>query len=99
MKKNSKSVAYNQELAIEENSIKIKIFNYFYHILISKNHINIVSLYILHILEIFQLISYAFSSPHILTWKLSSKSMQIIPIIPSAFRIFPITQFLPNRVN
>ena len=99
MKKSSKSVTYNQELTIEENSIKIKIFNYFYLILISKNHINIGSLYILYILEIFQLISYAFSSPHILTWKLSSKSMKIIPIIPSAFRIFPITQFLSNRAN
>ena len=98
MKKSNKSEEFNQEFIIEDKSIKIKIFNYFYQKLISKNHINIAILYFLYIFEIFQLVSYAFSAPHIFTWKLSNKSMQIVQIIANFFRIFPNIVLMPNRM-
>ena len=40
-----------------------------------------------------QIISFAFSFPHSLTWKMSPKSFQIISIITSSFRIAPLFQF------
>ena len=98
MKRSNKNILYNQELTIEEKSLKLKIFNYFYYIITENNQTNIITLYILHILEIFQLISYVFSAPHIQTWKLPFKIMKIISIATGAFRLYPLIQFVPTKV-
>ena len=99
MKKSNKNMLFNQELTIEEKFLKLKIFNYFYFVIIDKNKTNIITLYILHILEIFQLISFAFSDPHFQTWKLASKNIKMISICTSAFRIFPLSQFISSKIN
>ena len=41
-----------------------------------------------------QLISFAFSYPHISTWKISEKAFEIIEIITSAFRLSPLLRFV-----
>ena len=98
MKISNKNVLYNQEISIEEKSLKSKIFHYFYYILIDQNHNSIITLFILHILETLQFISYAFSDPHIQTWKNSIKSMNIISIITGLFRILPLKIFINNNI-
>ena len=85
----------NQEILIENRAFKLKIFDYFYYILSNKNVTSLFTLYFLHLLEIIQIISYAFSEPHLATWKLSLKSSQNISLITSVFRLYPLLQFVP----
>ena len=98
MKISNKNVLYNQELSKEEKSFKAKIFHYFYCIIIDQNYNSIITLFILHILETIQFISYAFSDPHIQTWKISIKSMNIISISTGLFRISPLKIFVDNKI-
>ena len=65
MKTSKKNIIYNQELSTEEKTLKIKVYNFIYYMITETNKTSIVTLYILHILEIFQLISYAFIEPHL----------------------------------
>ena len=88
----------NQEILIENKSLKFKSFDFFYSILSNKNQTNFFTLYILYILEIIQLISFAFSTPHLLTWKISSKTSLKISIIISSFRLTPLLQFVPSNI-
>jgi hypothetical protein len=53
---------------------------------------------VLYILEIIQLISFAFESPHTNTWKLSSKSFYIITNFISGFRLSPLLRFISFKV-
>ena len=99
MKKSNKNIIYNQELIIEDETIKIKTFNYFYHILTEKNQTSVITLYFLHILELFQFISFAFNKLHLRSWKLSKKGMNIIYIVTNVFRIYPICSFIPSKIN
>ena len=99
MKKSNKNIIYNQELIIEDKAIKIKTFNYFYHIITEKSQISIIALYFLHILELFQFISYAFTALHLKSWKLSNKGEGIIYIATNIFRIYPICIFIPSKIN
>ena len=89
----NKNNFYNQEMSTEEKSLKYKFYDYFYYIIINKNKASLFLLFFFHFLEIIQIISFAFSSPHSLTWKMSPKSFQIINIITSSFRIAPLFQF------
>ena len=64
------------------------------------NNIKETSLFTLcffHSLEIIQIISFAFSSIHIITWKLSNKGY-IISVITSCFRLTPLVQFIPFKI-
>ena len=88
----------NQEILIENKSLKFKSFDFFYSILSNKNQTNFFTLYILYILEIIQLISFAFSAPHLLTWKISSKTSLKISIIISSFRLTPLLQFVSSNI-
>ena len=90
----NKNIIYNQEISTKEKTLRFKIFDYFYYLINDKNKINLFTLYFFHILEIMQLISFAFSYPHILTWKITEKSFYIIMIITSAFRLSPLLRFV-----
>ena len=95
---NNDNFLLNQEVSTEEKSLKLKMFDFFYYILIDKNQTNLFTLYFFHILEIMQLISFAFSNPHILTWKISEKTSDIINIVTSAFRLAPLLRFVSFNV-
>lgn len=86
----SRNSVYNQEALAKNNKIKIKIFEYFYHMLSKKNKTHKFTLCFWHILEIFQIISYAFEKPHLITWKIPSKYMNKFSLIIGVFRISPI---------
>ena len=94
----NKNILDNQGITLEEKNIKLKIFDYFYFIINNKNKTSLFTLYLFHFLETIQIISYAFSFPHSMTWKISLKSFRILNIITSLTRLSPIFQFLPLRV-
>ena len=94
----NKNIFDNQGISTEEKTLKLKIFDYFYYIIINKNKTSLIFLYIFHFLEAIQMISYAFSSPHLLTWKISSKRIRIINIITSGSRLSPLLQFVPFSI-
>ena len=78
-------------------SLKIKVFDYFYYMIINKTQTSFYTLIFSHIIETVQLISFAFSSPHLLTWKLSKKSIKIINLITSGFRLTPLLNLVSFR--
>ena len=88
--KSSKNIYYNQEISSEEKAFKTKIYNFFYLMINEKNQTSVITLYILHILEIIQLISDAFDEPHLMIWKVSYQRIQIIKVILGAVRINPL---------
>ena len=92
--KKEQVVNLNQETSINENSIKFKIYNYFYLILKSKNEINSIILVLLIVLETIQLISYAFSDPHLDSWKIDKQVIDIISIIFGSTRVSPLMKYL-----
>ena len=83
-----------QEIAIEEKSLKIKIYNFFYSILKDKKEFNLIALCILIILEMLQLISYAFDEPHSNLWKIKESNMNTISTIIGALRILPLMKYV-----
>jgi len=82
----------------KENNLKIKIFDYFYYIIYYRKSASSFILVVLYILEIIQLISFAFTSPHTNTWKMSSKSFYLISNIISGFRLAPLLRFISFKV-
>ena len=84
---------------IKTKIIKTKIFEYFYIMLNFKNKTTLFTLFFLHILEIFQLISFAFFEPHLMTWKISKKNIKIISLILSGFRLTPLLEFTPYKIR
>ena len=87
-------IAFNQETLNDEKSLKLKIYNYFYLILKSRNKLNsyIISFFI--ILETIQLISYAFSEPHLDSWKLNKNVIKYISMILGSLRISPLMKYI-----
>ena len=94
----NKNGIYNQEILEKNRNLKIKIFHFFYNILTKKDKTNKFTLFFLHILEIIQIISYAFFNPHLNTWKISKKNIEILSIIASAFRLAPLINYITYRV-
>lgn len=83
----------NSEIFGEQKDLKFKVFNYFHSMLSSKYTTGFTVLYILHILEIIQLISFAFSQPLILIWNLSDKVSEKVEIVISGFRLVPLLKY------
>jgi hypothetical protein len=94
----NKNIIFNQEITTEEKSFKINMFDYFYYILNDKNKTSLFTLYLFYFCEIIQLISFAFSNPHLTTWKTSVKAYNLINIITSGFRLFPLIRYAPFNV-
>ena len=83
----------DKEISLKSNKLKVKIFDYFYALINIKNKTSKITLCLLYILEIIQIISFAFYQPHLDTWKMSSKYMELFSIIISIFRLIPILNF------
>ena len=86
----SKNTIREEREGPEVQTIKTKIYNYFYYILKDKKEINLASSCIFIVLEMIQLLSFAFDDPHKETWKISSKTMINISTIVGALRIAPL---------
>ena len=98
MEEINKNIYFNQEISTEEKSLKYKIFDYFYYILNEKNETSLFTLYFFHIFEIIQLISYAFTSQHLYTWKMPVKIFNIVSKVTAVFRLCPLLQYVPFKV-
>ena len=83
-------LSFNQESSLNDKSLIFKIYNYFYLIIKSKKEMNSLIISLLIILETIQFISYAFTEPHLDTWKINKKSLKIISIILGSIRISPL---------
>ena len=89
--KNKNSMREERE---EVQSIKIKIYNYFYFILKDKKEINRASSCIFIMLEMIQLLSFAFADPNKNVWKISEDKMDLISSIIGAPRIAPLMRWV-----
>ena len=89
--KNKNSMREDRE---EIQTIKVKIFNYFYFILKDQKEINRASSCIFIIIEMIQLLSFAFADPNKETWKISEKKMKLISSIIGAPRIAPLMRWV-----
>lgn len=79
-----KNTKLSKELANpDELSIKIKIFNFYFYVL-RKKDINMFLCGFLLILETFQLVSYAFTTPHMNNWGVKTNTMDYIQLIVEA---------------
>ena len=89
--KNKNSMREDRE---EVQSIKTKIYNYFYFILKDKKEINRASSCIFIFIEMIQLLSYAFGDPNKEIWKISEDKMKLISSIVGAVRIAPLMRWV-----
>ena len=87
-----------QDININNKSLTIKIFKYFYTLFQGKKESNLFLKYILIFIEAIQFISYAFSSNHYNSWKLDENKMKLISNILSGFRISSLFQFLQYKI-
>ena len=85
---------FNQESSLDDRSLKFKIYNYFYLILKSKREINSIILSLLIVFETIQLISYAFTEPHLESWKIGKKPIKYISIILGTLRVSPLMKYI-----
>ena len=84
----------NQDLIETNKSLKIKVYDYFYNLLNLRKEPKFIALYIFHTIEIIQLISFAFSPPHSLTWNISETNFKYVSLILSGFRLTPLCFFI-----
>ena len=90
---NLKNYLLNQDISGMRKDLKLKIFDYFYAMVDGKFKASYFTLYILHFLEIVQLISFAFSSPFTSVWKLPEKINSTLRDILSGFRLAPLINY------
>ena len=88
------SNSINQDLIETNKSLKIKVYDYFYNLLNLRKEPKFIALYIFHTIEIIQLISFAFSPPHSLTWNISETNFKYVSLILSGFRLTPLCFFI-----
>ena len=84
----------NQDIIEGKKTLKLKIYDYFYNMLNLRNEPSSITLYIFHFIEIIQLISFAFSPPHTLTWNISENNFKYIYYCLSGFRLTPLVHFI-----
>ena len=95
---NLKNYFINQDITETKKSLKLKLFDYFYRILSGKVMTGFYILYFFHSIEILQLISYAFSSPHKEVWKMPEKTSNFIDDFFSGFRLAPVLKYLKLKM-
>ena len=83
----------NQDLIEGPKTLKLKIYDYFHSMLELRKEPSFITLYILHSIEIIQLISFAFSPPHLLSWNISENNFKILSFCLSGFRLTPLLYF------
>ncbi len=84
---------FAQEASLEDNTIKIKIFNLFYSISKEKQYNKWTSI-ILIVLEMIQLISYAFDNPHKSLWNIKESNIDKLSTLLGATRIISLMKYL-----
>jgi hypothetical protein len=82
----------------EVQTVKTKIYNYFYFILKDKKEINLASSCIFIFLEMIQLLSFAFDDPNKDIWKISENAMKNISTIVGALRIAPLMRWVSYNI-
>ena len=87
-------LTFNQDTSINDKSLKFKIYEFFYLILKTKKEMSSIILSLLIILETIQLISYAFTPPHLESWKIDRTVIDYISIILGSIRISPLMKFV-----
>ena len=92
--KKDQAITFNQESSIDDKSLKFKIYNFFYLLLKTKKEFNTIILSFLIVLETIQFISYAFSEPHLDSWKIDKRVINIISIILGSTRISPLMKYV-----
>ena len=95
--KNKSSLREERE-GIETQTVKTKIYNYFYYILKDKKEINLASSCIFIFLEMIQLLSFAFDDPNKDIWKISDGNMSNISTIVGALRIAPLMRYVSYNI-
>ena len=88
----------NQDLIEEKKTFKLKTYKYFHTMLDMLKESSFITLYIFHFIELIQLISFAFSSPHELSWNIEQKKFKILSLCLSGFRLTSLFYFSPLRV-
>ena len=84
----------NHDLIEGKKTLKLKIYDYFFNMLTLRKEPNFITLYIYHTIEIIQLVSFAFSSPHLLTWNIPKNIFQYIFFCLSGTRLIPLAYFI-----
>jgi hypothetical protein len=79
--------------ANEDVGLKTRIFCFFYYVL-KKKDINLILCLVFLFLEMFQLISFAFSPPHVGLWKLNQNTMNYIQWVVTSTRLAPLMKYL-----
>ena len=87
-----------QDINSNNKSFSYKIFKYYYSLYQAKKKFNIFVKYILIFIETIQLISYSFSSNHLISWKINQSKIAIVLNILYAFRISFFMKFLPYKI-
>ena len=95
----NKNGIYTPEIYEKNTELKTKLFSYFYIILTKKDKANKLALFILYLCEMIQIISFAFFQPHLSTWKMPKKSIEIISKITCAFRLSPLLNSASYKIN
>ena len=93
-----KNYLLNQDISEIKKTLKIKIFDYFYAMLDNKHETSFFTLYTFYFIETIQLISFAFSSPHKLVWKIPEKTNNILINVLSGFRLTPLLQYTSQAI-
>ena len=94
----NKNVMREEREGIENQTVKVKIYNYFYFILKDKKEINLPSSCIFIFLEMIQLLSFAFDDPHKETWKIPEKVMNNLSTILGCLRIAPLMRWVSYNI-
>ena len=99
-KEKEQMLNFNQESQAQDKSFKFKMYNYFYLTIKSKGKTNSVIVSFFIVLETIQIVSYAFSEPHLDTWKLNKNAIKYISIILGSMRISPLMKYVSyNNIN
>ena len=87
-----------QDFNINDKAAMYKIFKYFYSLSHEQKELNSFLVYLLIIIEAIQLISYAFTSPHYISWKMEQKNIELISNILGAFRLTPLMKLVDYQI-
>ena len=83
----------NQDLIEGKKTFKSKIYEYFHAMLSNGRRPSFITLYTFHFIEIIQLVSFAFSPPHELSWNISRETFKILSFTLPGFRLTPLLFF------
>ena len=86
------------DMNLNEKNFLNKIYYFFYSLFEVKKEYNLFIKSLLILIETIQIISYAFSSVHYNSWKLTTNSIKMISNIIEAFRLSIFMRFLTYKI-